>query len=186
MKEQRKSLQINKAWTLFLDRDGVINRRIPGDYVKRWEDFEFLPGTLEAIARFSECFGHIFVVTNQQGIGKGQMTAATLALVHGQMLAAIRQAGGRVDKVYFCPDLEKSGSLFRKPRIGMALQARKEFPGIRFKTSLMAGDTLSDMKFGKSAGMHTALIGTDYLLAKDHASLVDFHFDSLKDLSLSL
>lgn len=186
MKEQKKSLKINREWTLFLDRDGVINRRIPGDYVKRWEDFDFTPGTLEAIARFSEIFGNIFVVTNQQGIGKGQMSEEDLLMLNKHMLEAIKQAGGRIDKVYFCPDLEASGSFFRKPRIGMALRARKEFPGVHFRTSLMAGDSLSDMKFGKSAGMITALIGTDYTLARDHAELVDFHFDSLKELALTL
>jgi histidinol-phosphate phosphatase family protein len=186
MKELTKSLKINKDWALFLDRDGVINRRIPGDYVKRWEDFEFMPGTLEAMPLFAEIFGKIFVVTNQQGIGKGQMTENDLDAIHAKMLEAITKAGGRIDKIYHCPDLEKSGSLYRKPRIGMALRARKDFPEIKLKKALMAGDSISDMKFGKDAGMITAFISSDPGLAQKHPAIIDYLFDDLKALSLAL
>jgi histidinol-phosphate phosphatase family protein len=186
MKEQRKSLSVNKDWALFLDRDGVINRRIPGDYIKRWDEFEFLPGTLEAIARFSGIFGHIFVVTNQQGIGKGLMTIDSLNSLHQKMVEEIHTAGGHIDKIYFCPDLEKSGSLYRKPAIGMALQARKDFPGIKLNHSVVAGDSISDMKFGRSAGMTTCLIGEDIELARLHYELIDFRFNDLLNLAQTL
>ncbi|MEI6575658.1 MAG: HAD family hydrolase [Bacteroidota bacterium] len=186
MKEHKKNLSVNKDWSLFLDRDGVINKRIPGEYIKRWEEFEILPGTLEAISRFSELFGKIFVVTNQQGIGKGQMTENDLLIIHDQMLNSVTNAGGKIDKIYHCPDLEKSGSFCRKPQIGMALKAKKDYPSVNLKYAVMAGDSASDMKFGRDAGMITVLIGDDLSIAREHPDLVDFHFDDLRALSLAL
>ena len=90
----------DKSWTLFLDRDGVINERIPGSYIKKWEDFQFLEGVREALAIFKETFGRIVVVTNQQGIGKGIMTEDDLAKVHTQMIEQIEIRDGRIGKAY--------------------------------------------------------------------------------------
>jgi len=67
LKEILKSLNINKNWTLFLDRDGVINKKIDGDYVRNWEQFEFLPNVIEALKILNEIFGRIIIVTNQRG-----------------------------------------------------------------------------------------------------------------------
>ena len=69
-----QDLKIDRGWTLFLDRDGVINRRIVDDYVKSWDQFKFLPGVPDAIKRLAGVFGRIIVVSNQQGIGIGLMT----------------------------------------------------------------------------------------------------------------
>ena len=142
-----RDLKINRGATLFLDRDGVINKRLVGDYVKKWNDFEFLPGVLDAFATFSSYFDKIFIVTNQQGIGKGLMTEADLQQIHHQMIFEIEKAGGRIDGIYFCPDLKDSHSFMRKPNIGMALKAKKDFPMINFKNSVMVGDSVSDMLF---------------------------------------
>ncbi len=178
-----KNLNISKNWTLFLDRDGVINRRLVDDYVKSWDEFEFIEGVLDAIKKFSEIFGKVFVVTNQQGIGKGLMTEDTLIEIHRKMADEIAKAGGNIDKVYFCPDLKSSGSFCRKPQIGMGLKARKDFPEINFKRSIMAGDTASDMKFGKRLKMKTVLIGDDLSVASENPALVDFQYDSLIDFA---
>lgn len=153
-------LDIDSTWTLFLDRDGVINRRLPGDYVKRLDEFVFLDGVLPALAVFHRRFGRIIVVTNQQGIGKGLMTEAQVAAVHRYMLRAIRDSGGRIDAVYHCPALESAGDPCRKPRTGMALQAKADFPAIDFSRSLMVGDSLSDMEFGSALGMVNVLVTT--------------------------
>lgn len=153
-----KNLNIKDNWSVFIDRDGVINRRIIGDYVKRIEDFHFLDGSIDAIVGFQKHFKHIFIVTNQQGVGKGEMTEGDLHKIHNYMLDQITKAGGRVDAIYFCPALKDSGDKCRKPEIGMALQAKKEFPEIDFKKSIMIGDSLSDMAFGKNAGMQTIFI----------------------------
>ncbi len=174
-----KTLNISDSWTLFLDRDGVINQRIVDYYVRRPEEFQFAEGAVEAIRIFSEHFAKVVIVTNQQGIGKGLMTEAELAEVHKFMLADINKAGGRIDKIYHCPDLQQQFSICRKPRIGMALLARRDFPEIRFKKSIMAGDTKSDMLFGKSLKMLTVLINPDNTLARKHPELVDWWFPSL-------
>ncbi|GHU71058.1 D-glycero-alpha-D-manno-heptose-1,7-bisphosphate 7-phosphatase [Bacteroidia bacterium] len=139
--------------TLFLDRDGIINRLRPNDYVKCWEEFEFLPGILEALTRWNKQFKYIFIVTNQRGIGKGVMTVDDLEHIHHKMLQQIVAAGGRIDKIYYCPAVTDSDPN-RKPNIGMALQARQDFPDIDFTKSVMIGDSDSDMQFAANAGMH--------------------------------
>lgn len=143
---------------LFLDRDGVINHRLIGQYVTAWNQFEFLPGVTEAIAILKNYYRRIFIVTNQQGIGKGLMTDEDLETIHRNMLEQIHAAGGQIDKVYYCPDLAGSGSLRRKPLPGMALEAATDFPDIDLKKSVMVGDTESDIAFGEKAGMQTVLI----------------------------
>ena len=147
-----------KNWSLFLDRDGVINKRIPGDYVKRIAEFTFVKDAPAAIAEFSKVFRHIFVVTNQQGIGKGIMDELDLGIIHEYMIHGIQKEGGRIDKVYFCPGLAKDKPLCRKPDIGMALQAKADFPDVDFAKSLMIGDSLSDIQFAHNAGMQSVYI----------------------------
>ena len=153
-------LQIDpeKKYTLFLDRDGVINQRNVGGYITSWSDFKFLPGVLDALADFSQMFQCIVIVTNQQGIGKGIMTKATLEKVHNNMLTSIQKAGGHINKVYFCPELSIHNPKCRKPNIGMGLQAKADFPEIDFGHSIMVGDSLSDIEFGQRLGMQTVLI----------------------------
>jgi len=153
--------QIDETWTLFLDRDGVINKKIDNDYVKSWEEFEFLPDTLNALRFISNFFGTIVVVTNQQGIGKKLMTKDNLNDIHDKMLEEIEAADGRIDRVYYCPDLADEESPCRKPEIGMALWAKRDFPDIDFKKSIMIGDSPSDLKFGINKGMKTFLITQD-------------------------
>lgn len=174
-----QDLKIDSTWSLFLDRDGVINKRIVDGYVKTYEQFEFLPGVLDALTIFPSHFNRIIVVSNQQGVGKGLMTIAQLDSVHQQMLIIIMEAGGRIDGIYFSPHLEKEGSFFRKPNIGMALKARKEFPGTRLRKSIMAGDSLSDMAFGKRAGMNTVFLSPEPSLAKKNPRLIDFIYPDL-------
>lgn len=181
-----KSLHISKDWSLFLDRDGVINRRLVDDYVKHPEDFIFEPGAPEAVKKFGEMFGRIVVVTNQQGIGKGLMTTETLGEIHRHMLSEIKKTGGRLDAVYFCPGLRTENPFCRKPQVGMALKARKDFPEINFKKSIIAGDSKSDMQFGKRLKMKTVLIGKESEIAKRHPELVDYWFPSLFHFAESL
>jgi len=153
-----KDLSFTKDWTLFLDRDGVISLRIPGDYVTRWEDFRFLEGVLETLAILSSVFGHIIIVSNQQGIGKGRMSPDELKMIDLKMKEKIHLAGGRIDASYYSPYLSSENHPDRKPGIGMGLKAKGEFPVIDFSKSVMVGDTASDMEFGKRLGMITVLI----------------------------
>ena len=149
---------MKKKPALFLDRDGVINQRIPGAYVRHPREFEFCPGSAEAIAYFRKLFSPILVVTNQQGIGKGLMSVSDLAAIHQYMLEEVQKVGGLIDGVYYCPDLATRESNCRKPDPAMALQAQAEFPEIEFENSMMVGDSTSDMAFGHQLGMYCVLI----------------------------
>ncbi len=162
---------------LFLDRDGVLNTLRRNDYVKTPDELEILPGVPEAMALLRLQFARIFIVTNQQGIGKGLMTEADLQAIHDKLLAAI----GPVDRIYHCPELERSHSFRRKPNIGMALQARHDFPDIRLKGSVMIGDSRTDMLFGRRCGMTTVLVGDNSDGALSDPYLVDYRYASLLD-----
>ncbi|NVN95737.1 MAG: HAD-IIIA family hydrolase [Bacteroidetes bacterium] len=170
-------------WTLFIDRDGVINHRLVDDYVKKSKDFKFQEGVLNALQIFNLIFGKIVIVTNQQGIGKGLMTEDELHSIHQDMIHQIKNNKGRIDQVYFCPDLKESGSFYRKPNIGMGLKAKKDFKEIIFKKSLMIGDSLSDMIFGKKLGMKTVFISDNLSKAKQYPELIDFISKSLIDFA---
>ena len=149
----------DKRWSLFLDRDGVINERLPGDYVKSPSSFVFIPGAAEAIARLSKVYGWIFIVTNQQGIGRGLMSDADLKMVHDHMLAEIGNGGGSIHAVYYCPHRAEDGCACRKPATGMFDKAVAQFPEIDGVRSVMVGDSLSDMLFARNAGMHCVAAG---------------------------
>ena len=179
MREQKRkldSLRIGKDWTLFLDRDGVINKKIEGDYVRSWDQFEFLPGVFEALQNLSKIFGRIIIVTNQRGIGRGFMTEKDLQDIHSKMLAEFSKYNIQIHGIYYCPhDYEKEECNCRKPKIGMALQAKKDFPDIDFEKSFMVGDSEEDMKFGRTLGMITVYLGKKKI--EDY--LIDFQFKDL-------
>ncbi|MDP1803522.1 MAG: HAD family hydrolase [Bacteroidota bacterium] len=177
-----KDLNINKDWTLFLDRDGVINKKLDNDYVKHWVEFEFLDGVFDALKKLDIFFGRIVVVTNQQGIGKHLYRVEDLELIHKNMIYEINYLGGRIDKVYFSPYLDSENHPTRKPNIGMALQAKKDFPEIDFSKSIIVGDSLSDMEFGKKAGMRTIFISDE----KKKDERIDLHFRSLIEFAHNL
>ena len=168
---------IDSSWMLFLDRDGVINQRIVGGYVERTSDFHFLNAVPEAITLCKKKFGRIFVVTNQQGIGKGIMTEEQLAAIHTYLKLQIPE----IEHIYHSPYLSDENHIMRKPNIGMALAAKKDFPEIDFQKSVMLGDSLSDMEFGKNAGMKTVFISD-----KENSALADMVFPSLFDFAHSL
>lgn len=179
MKNRTIKPAIDHSWTLFLDRDGVINKRLPDAYVKIPDEFEFIPGVIEAMAIFNRIFKHIIVVTNQQGIGRGLMTETHLQAVHSKMLDAITRNGGRIDAIFHSPDLKKTNSFTRKPAVGLGLRARKQFPSIQFNRCLMAGDTYNDILFGYRLGMKTVLIGNDKDAAFRATDMLDYAFPDL-------
>lgn len=185
-KTSKRINQIQGPRMLFLDRDGVINKRLTNEYVKTVEDFEFLPGVLECFPILNRAFLRIFVVTNQQGIGKGLMDKLALNQIHDYMINEIQNHGGKIDKIYFCPGLKEENPKCRKPEVGMALQARKDFPEVNFKKSVMVGDTLSDMIFGQRLGMTTVLTGGDVQLPRQYPDKIDHYYNSLNDFAKSL
>ena len=167
---------IDKSWTLFLDRDGVINKKRDKDYVKTIAEFEFLPNALAAIANFSNFFGRIIIVTNQQGVGKGIMSEQDITEIHRHLMTKVQEAGGTIDAVYHAPQLVAQKSAMRKPEIGMAVKAGNDFPAIDFTRSIMVGDSPSDMEFGRRAKMVNVLVGNKSDESDNYtiASLGDF------------
>ena len=161
-------LIIDHQWTLFLDRDGVINRRIPDVYISDIDEFEFLPNVLDALARFSKIFAHLIVVTNQQGVGKGVITPEQLIHIHNHMLRNIAEAGGCIDAVYYCGDLAGQNNNCRKPSPILARRAQLDYPDIDFGKSVIVGDAISDVAFGQNLGMKTVLVGEHLGYPDDH------------------
>jgi histidinol-phosphate phosphatase family protein len=174
------NLPIDQHWTLFLDRDGVINKRIFGGYILEESAFVFNEGALEALTILNKVFGKIVVVTNQQCIGKKLISIDQLNQIHKLMCTQIATTGGRIDAVYFAPELKNEANSTRKPNAAMALEAKKDFPEIDFSTSVMIGDTDSDIIFGKNLGMKTGLILSEEVVTEQ----ADFRFNSLLDFAL--
>jgi histidinol-phosphate phosphatase family protein len=175
----------DREWTLFLDRDGVVNKEIVGSYVTSPTEFEFCEGVPEAMQSLAELFGTIVVVTNQRGVGRGLMSTETLREIHGSMEEGIEAAGGRIDRVYACTAVSDDDHN-RKPNTGMALQAREDFPHIDFHRSVIVGNSLSDMEFGKRLGMHTVFLTTKHEPFDLPHDLIDEQFPSLQDWTKSV
>ncbi|MCD4697109.1 MAG: HAD-IIIA family hydrolase [Bacteroidales bacterium] len=176
-----KNLRIDKTWSLFLDRDGVINKKLPGDYVKNWQEFEFISGVPEAIHILNGIFSKLFIVTNQQGIGKGIMTEIDLEVLHNKLHEELRYEGGKITKIYHSPYRDEEKSVFRKPNIGMAKKAKIDFPDVDFQKSIMVGDSVSDMQFGKNAGMYTVYITNSASDAAEYQDIIDYVFHDLEN-----
>jgi D-glycero-D-manno-heptose 1,7-bisphosphate phosphatase len=183
-KKNLKSLCIGKDWTLFLDRDGVINKKIEGDYVRSWSQFEFIDGAIEGLKILRKIFGRIIVVTNQRGIGLGLMTENDLHKIHENMQKILQENGVFIDKIYYCPhDYQKENCDCRKPKVGLALKAKTDFPEIDFKKSIVLGDSISDIEFGKSLDMITVFINQN----RDFSSnLADLCFKNILEFALAV
>lgn len=184
MKEPKKSLKdlkIDKSWTLFLDRDGVINRKIENGYVLNWSMFDFLPGVIDALKILRAIFGRIIIVTNQRCIAKGLISHEDLNHIHKKMCEVLEIHGIRIDGVYYCPhDIDENCNC-RKPKPGLIYKALKDFPYINLSKSIIAGDSKSDIEAGINANIYTLLIGET-----DSESNADFIFRNLYDFSMYL
>lgn len=174
---------IDKTWTLFLDRDGVINHEKHLDYIHNWEEFKFYDGAKVAIQIFTQKFNRIIIVTNQRGIGKGVTKKANVEIIHQNMTADIEAVGGKIDAVYFCPELESPN---RKPNPGMGLQAAKDFSDIDLTKAIMVGNTLSDMEFGRNLGIKTVFLTTTRPEVDTNDKRIDSTYPSLISFALDL
>jgi histidinol-phosphate phosphatase family protein len=114
--------------SVILDRDGVLNRKPPkAQYVRNWSEWEWCPGSLEALQLLNRAGYRTIIASNQPGIGRGLMSEADLEAVHGRMMREITQAGGRVDGIYYCPHDWEQGCDCRKPKPGLLYQAQRDF-----------------------------------------------------------
>jgi D-glycero-alpha-D-manno-heptose 1-phosphate guanylyltransferase len=176
---------IDKSWTLFLDRDGVINYEKKNDYILNWQEFRFYEGVKEAMKIVADKFGKVIVVSNQRGVGKELMSENDLAAIHRNMKTETESAGGRIDGIYFCTSIDNTHPE-RKPNPGMAFIAKNDFAEIDFARSLIAGNKPSDMLFGRNAGIYTAFIAsTNPDLPFPHPD-IDIRFNSLIEFAKAL
>ena len=169
--------------TVFLDRDGVLNEKMPeGRYVASRADFHLLPGVAEAIGRLNRAGVRVAVVSNQRGIALGLYTAADVNTLHSALQELLATHGAHVDGFYFCPH-DKGQCNCRKPLSGLFEQAVAEFPEIAAATSVMIGDSLSDIEFGRRLGMLTVFIkgalGRQKPGSEAAGELADLRFPSL-------
>jgi histidinol-phosphate phosphatase family protein len=177
--------KIDNSWTLFLDRDGVINVEKEGSYIFHYGEFNFYEGVKEALKACAAVFARIVIVTNQRGVGKGMMTAADLQEIHSKMAAEVVLNGGRIDRVYYADSLDNAHPL-RKPQPGMAHSAKNDFPEIDFSRSIMVGNNISDMEFGRNAGMYTVFLTTTNPEQELPHPAIDMAFSSLYEFAKHL
>lgn len=176
---------IDKQWTLFLDRDGVINYEKKNDYIRSWQEFKFYEGVKDAMKIFANRFEKIFVVSNQRGVGRGLMSEEDLSNIHHNMQQEIESAGGRIDSIYYCTDIDPINP-YRKPNPGMAYAAKEDFPDIDLSKAIIAGNKPSDMLFGKNAGMYSVFIASTHPETAFPHPDIDLRFDSLINFAKTL
>jgi len=147
--------------TVILDRDGVWNRRPErAQYVRRFDEFEWLPGALPALQMLHNAGYRVVVVSNKAGIARGAMSEADLAAIHGAMKEEARAAGGRIDAIYHCPHDWDAGCACRKPLPGMLFQAQHDL-NLDLSRTYFAGDDERDAQAAASAGCPFARISPD-------------------------
>ena len=144
------------TWTVFLDRDGVLNRKAaPDHYIRSWKEFVWLPGAREAVSLLRSKPVYLFVVTNQQGVARGAMTRRDVDDIHRRIRDDVA-----LDGIYVCPHLAGTCDC-RKPETGLFEQARRDFPDVRFDRSIVVGDSPTDIEAGRRIGARTVFIRRD-------------------------
>jgi D-glycero-D-manno-heptose 1,7-bisphosphate phosphatase len=176
---------IDPSWTLFLDRDGVLNEEKHLDYIKNVAELKLYDGVVDAMRIFATLFARVVIVTNQKGIGKGLMTTTDLNAIHDSLRLQIELGGGQIDAIYYCADVADD-SPYRKPQCGMAYQAQQQFSEIDFSKSIMVGNRLSDMGFARNAGMHSVFLATTHPEVSFPHPNIDFRFNSLIEFATAL
>lgn len=153
---------------IFLDRDGVINRKAAdGAYVRSWQEFEFLPGAKEALRRLTGAGrAPVIVVTNQRGIARGLMSREAVDDIHRRMTTELAAAGADIAGVHVCPH-DIGTCACRKPGVGLFLEAQRADRTLVFADSAVVGDSLADLEAGNRLGART------YLIARDGAAIAE-------------
>ncbi len=153
---------------VILDRDGVLNRKMPrAEYVRSWADWEWIPGSLEAVALLKRAGYRVIVASNQAGVARGIVSAEVLAEIHQRMTAEIRQTGGDIDAIYYCPHGWDDGCECRKPKPGMLFRAQREF-SLDLSRTPFIGDDERDRTAAEAAGCPPLTVTENFNLI-DHA-----------------
>jgi D-glycero-D-manno-heptose 1,7-bisphosphate phosphatase len=168
-----------------MDRDGVVNEKMQeGRYVVSWDKFHPLPGVPEAIGRLNRAGIRVVVVSNQRGIALGLYTSEDVHAIHNAFQSLLETCGAHVDGFYFCPH-DKGQCDCRKPLPGMFRQVVAEFSDVAAETSVMIGDSLSDIEFGRNLGMQTIFIESNSKHSKPGSQtaceIANMHFSCLAE-----
>jgi D-glycero-D-manno-heptose 1,7-bisphosphate phosphatase len=151
---------------VFVDRDGVINRR-RDDYVKDWRELELLAGSIDGLARISLSGRRVFVLTNQSAIAQGLLTVKSLEEIHARLSDLVAQRGGRISGFLVCPHGRDEGCDCRKPAPGLLFRGRDEF-GVNLAESIVVGDQLTDVQAAVAAGCAPILVRSKGEVAPAH------------------
>ena len=154
--------------TVFIDRDGVINRRLVGDWVKKWEEFEMLPGVPEALGKLKKAGYRCILITNQRAIALNLFTIDDLSILHQKMNEKLLlEGGGEFDDVFICPHDRHENCNCRKPKPGLFYQAVEKYKDISLAETVMFGDKDTDREASVTAGCG------GFYLVDDENSLLD-------------
>lgn len=175
-----------REWCLFLDRDGVINRQIVGDYVRSWRQFQWLPNVALALKRLGDWAPHLVIVTNQQGIGKDLMSAQDVEDIHRKLSAELALDGVTIDAIQVCPHLEVANCPCRKPSPGLVLEWLGQNPDNHSSLSIVAGDSGSDLELARNVATKTGGCASIQIGSDDLGGGADVSFDSLWDFALAV
>ncbi|MFZ2987025.1 D-glycero-beta-D-manno-heptose 1,7-bisphosphate 7-phosphatase [Ideonella sp.] len=141
---------------IIIGRDGILNR-FREDHVKEPEEWEPIPGALEAVARLNHAGWHVVLATNQSGIGRGLVDMASVNAVHKHMMQLLAAKGGRIDAVFFCPHAPEEECNCRKPLPGMMQDIARRY-AVDLKNVPMVADTLRDLEAARAAGCPPHLV----------------------------
>lgn len=143
---------------IILDRDGVINYD-SNEYIKNPDEWHAIPGSLVAIAQLNRAGYHVFVATNQSGVGRHYYDVSLLDRIHEKMLAELAAVGGHIDGIVFCPHLPSDNCSCRKPKPGMLYQIRDKYQ-VNLSEVFFIGDKLTDLEAARTAGCKPILISS--------------------------
>jgi histidinol-phosphate phosphatase family protein len=175
-----------RQWCLFLDRDGVINRQRVGEYVRSWRQFEWLPDARCALKKLREWAPHLVVVTNQQGIGKGLMSADDVAAIHQHLQAELAADGVVIDAFQVCPHLESALCACRKPRPGLVLDWLRKHPDSESLLSIVVGDSQGDLELAHNVAATAGGCASIHIGRASSRGVVNASFDSLWDFAVAV
>jgi D-glycero-D-manno-heptose 1,7-bisphosphate phosphatase len=166
---------------VLLDRDGVLNAKMPpAEYVRSWSDWRWLPGAKEGLALLHQSGFKVIVITNQPGIARGFMQEDDLKVIHDLMMQEVIQAGGRIDKIYFCPHGWDADCRCRKPRPGMIFEAQRDY-NLDLSRTFFIGDDERDRIAAESAGCPFIMVDENMSLLKAAGQIVRMHADSAEN-----
>jgi len=168
---KKKFPQSHRKKAVFLDRDGIINFKMPeGDYVKNCNEFKIIPGAIEAICELKSAGYYIFIVTNQRGIALGLINQETLNAIHQQLINILSKKGSSVDGIFICPHDYADNCECRKPKPGLILRAASLYGFEDLNDSYMIGDSFSDIEAGKAVGCKCIYVNqNDICLKADYS-----------------